>query len=571
MRPHTLALLLALSAPVALVAPSSAAILNGRVSGPTGAGVHPLDIDVRVHTTQALLNTPDDSTDANGNYSIVVPAGTYDLTFTPVTGSHLFTDTRSSIVVSTTITTNVTLSSGYYVIGRAVGTNGAGVSGAAIGFHDVVTGEKAALVQDHLTDAQGNFSTLVPPGTYDVQIIPTFASRKVPQEWHGIALTTADQVVGTKVLASGFLVNGTITDESQFPITNADFDVQIAGKSTKLFTPTDNTSTSGTASFVIPPGSYDISGSPPPGLPYASRTARSVSVASDMNLPNLALPPGVALTAHCVTANGTPVANVDCDADSLPLLHRLHTPHDATDASGNVSVQVSLYKFRVNYAPPVATKLLPVVFDSLQITGARNLGNVVHPAGHWVSVNVKEQFTGMPLEGANLDFVDAATGKTFFTIDDVTDASGFARVVTDQRRFNFSVRGPSAAFATLTLAGFRTLNDTTLNLALAYDNTAGAAGPGSGPVLELAEPSPNPARGEVRAAIVAPVPSDVELAVLDLAGRRVARVFRGPVFGRHEATWDARDLHGAPVASGSYWLRLTDGRTVRTRRVTLMR
>src|SRR5207247_6341532 len=125
-------------------------------------------------------------------------------------------------------------------------------------------------------------------------------------------------------------------------------------------------------------------------------------------------------------------------------------------------------------------KLLPVVFDSLQIAGPLNLGNVVHPAGHWVSVTVKEQFTGMPLEGANLDFVDATTGRTFLTIDDVTDASGFARVVTDQRRFTLVVRGPTPSFANLTLSNFRTLNDTTMQLSMSYSNTLGVRGADAG-------------------------------------------------------------------------------------------
>ena len=74
-----------------------------------------------------------------------------------------------------------------------------------------------------------------------------------------------------------------------------------------------------------------------------------------------------------------------------PNLHRLHTPHDASDALGNVSVIVSLYSFRMNIAPPVATRLLPVVFDSVQITRAKNLGTLVHAAGHWVSATVTER------------------------------------------------------------------------------------------------------------------------------------------------------------------------------------
>jgi hypothetical protein len=567
---HALAILLSLAAAV-IAARAPAAVLKGRVTGPGGTGVHPLDIDVRNSSTQALLDTPDDTTNAAGYYSVSVPQGRYDVTYKPTIASHLFSATRFNVQVADTTTIDLALSAGRLLTGRAVGTNGSGVAGAAVGFHDVASGDPAAQVQNHVTDAQGGFSTLVTPGTYDVQIVPTQASHKVPREFPDVVLEAVDQDLGTQTFASGFIVTGTITDQSLFPLTNADFDIQIAGESAKLFTPNDNTTTTGSASFVIPSGLYDISGNPPVGTPYAARTARSVTVAADMSLPNLALPPGVALTARCVNTGGTPIANVDCDADSLPTMRRLHTAHDATDALGNVSVQVSLYKFRVNYAPPVATKLLPVVFDSLQISGALNLGNVVHPAGHWVSVTVREQFTGMPLEGANLDFVDAVTGRTFLTIDDVTNASGFARVVTDQRLFTFVVRGPSPAFANFTRTSFRTLNDTAMVVNLGYDNTLGVAGATTGASLELSPAWPNPARGTVSATIVTSVHADVELDVLDLAGRRVATVFKGPVFGRHEVTWDTRDARGAEVAPGTYLMRLTDRRSTRTRRVTAIR
>src|SRR5262249_22257032 len=158
--------------------------------------------------------------------------------------------------------------------------------------------------------------------------------------------------------------------------------------------------------------------------------------------PTRGSPGGVRPRAPCVTAGAVPVQGADFDADSLPSLHRLHTPHDASDALGNISVQLSLTKVKMNLAPPVATKLLPVLFDLVHGSDALNLGTVVHQAGHWVTVPAVEQFTGMPVEGVNLDFVDPTTGRIFLTIDDITDITGTARVVTDQRRFDLTARSP---------------------------------------------------------------------------------------------------------------------------------
>lgn len=66
--------------------------------------------------------------------------------------------------------------------------------------------------------------------------------------------------------------------------------------------------------------------------------------------------------------------------------------------------------------------------------------------------------------------------------------------------------------------------------------------------------------------------ADVELAVYDVLGRRVATLARGlrPA-GAHEATWDGRDQDGRVLASGVYLVRLTAGDRAATRRVTLLR
>jgi hypothetical protein len=550
--------------PVAAVA----ATLNGRITGPGAVGVHPLDIEVRDSNNHQLLVVAGDTTDVNGNYAMTVPGGKYDLTFKPTVASHLFTGTRTGINVSTTTTTNLTLTAGRYVSGSVVGTNGAALAGVTIAFHDAATGAVPPQVQDALTGPGGTYNTLVSPGVYDVSLVPAVASRKVPREFADVALATADSALGRRVLDNGFIVTGTITDGSLFPLANADFDVTLPNSSTKLFTPTDNTTAAGSASFVLPAGTYDIVANPPTGAAFATRTAQAIVVNADKTLPNLALPPGVAVTAHCVNSVGTPVASCDFDADSLPSLHRLHTPHDGSNATGDISVLVSLTKFRMNIAPPVSTKLLPVIFDSVQVTGARALGTVVHATGHWVNVHVVEQFTGMPIEGVNLDFDDPVTGKTFLTIDDVTDHTGSTRVVTDSRLFNLIVQSPVAGLADLHVNAFRTLQDTTLQLVMTYNPTAGVDG-AHGPGLALAEPWPNPARGEITTAISAGVPSELTLTVLDLAGRRVATPFQGRVLGRHTVTWDARDARGVRVPAGLYLLRLSDGRTVQTRRVSL--
>jgi flagellar hook assembly protein FlgD len=64
----------------------------------------------------------------------------------------------------------------------------------------------------------------------------------------------------------------------------------------------------------------------------------------------------------------------------------------------------------------------------------------------------------------------------------------------------------------------------------------------------------------------------VELAVYDLAGRRVRTVVRGPLAaGRHTFTWDGRTDGGRSLAAGIYMTRLTGAGRMIARRATLVR
>jgi hypothetical protein len=77
---------------------------------------------------------------------------------------------------------------------------------------------------------------------------------------------------------------------------------------------------------------------------------------------------------------------------------------------------------------------------------------------------------------------------------------------------------------------------------------------------------PNPARSRatVRYAVEAPV--EVDLALYDLLGRRVQTLVQQEQEGRHE-----RRLDTSRLPSGTYFLRLQAGGTVKTQKLTVVR
>jgi hypothetical protein len=68
---------------------------------------------------------------------------------------------------------------------------------------------------------------------------------------------------------------------------------------------------------------------------------------------------------------------------------------------------------------------------------------------------------------------------------------------------------------------------------------------------------PNPSSGAFSARYDLPTPGNVQLEVLDVAGRRLAVLASGPKpAGSHRASWDGRDAGGQRVTAGVYFCRL---------------
>ncbi len=105
-------------------------------------------------------------------------------------------------------------------------------------------------------------------------------------------------------------------------------------------------------------------------------------------------------------------------------------------------------------------------------------------------------------------------------------------------------------------------------LALPAPNVgAPAAGTARGG-LELSPPRPDPSRGPVAFTLVLEHPAEVDAAVFDASGRRVATVVRTALeAGAHALAWDGRSTRGDRVRAGVYWLRATAGSERRSARI----
>jgi hypothetical protein len=100
--------------------------------------------------------------------------------------------------------------------------------------------------------------------------------------------------------------------------------------------------------------------------------------------------------------------------------------------------------------------------------------------------------------------------------------------------------------------------------------TAVLSTPAAGPTLN---PNyPNPFNPSTRIDYYIPEPSDVELVIYDVSGRRIKTlVSTGKPAGGHAVEWDGRDDLGSLVASGVYLCRLEMGKARRTIKMVLLK
>lgn len=227
--------------------------------------------------------------------------------------------------------------------------------------------------------------------------------------------------------AAAQTVSGRLVDASGAGVANVDLDFKSLSGGGNPTVSQDFTDANGYfTTTVTPAGSYRIEFLPPAPPASTSMYLRidNVAINTTTNLGVITLPQGVALTGRCVTTGGVPAPGVNLDIELNGV--DLDLVHDTTDALGNFAVAVPQGALKVEFdTTSVLTAVLAPRQTSATVSGATNLGDIVHPPGFVLSAFVKRQSNNAPVVGADIDVVDSLTGELLYTPSDSTDAIGF--------------------------------------------------------------------------------------------------------------------------------------------------
>ncbi|MBK7877281.1 MAG: carboxypeptidase regulatory-like domain-containing protein [Planctomycetes bacterium] len=184
-----------------VVMPAGYPVSTSAVRQSDGSPVEDARVEFVHRSTGSVAYTPHNRTGANGALTITVAAGDYDVRFLPVNNDGLLPGVLPHRVVpGTSLLGTIVLQEGVELRGRVRGSDNTGYPEIAVELFDSVT-NAPVLVDGGVTNATGNYSIIVAPGTYDVRFTPPFS---IP---FGVALVS-DVVVDSQ--GSHVTQNGTL-------------------------------------------------------------------------------------------------------------------------------------------------------------------------------------------------------------------------------------------------------------------------------------------------------------------------------------------------------------------------
>jgi hypothetical protein len=330
-----------------------------------------VDIDAFDATTGVEIILSGDNTDILGNFSIVVPRDVLLTVDTVNVVGGLFAPTTLNLsLTGNTNLGNVVLEPGFRIDGRVIRPGGAAVSNADLDVENPATEEALFTPRDN-TDATGNFSVIVPAGTWDFLLCPPTAT--------GLAAAGVfDRTVGANAnlgniqLPNGFVLSGTIRDAGMNPVPGADVDVNASGTGISAVLCGDNADLSGFYSVLVPAGTWDI--------------RFSTSTAFDLHT-NVAVNSNSTLNGSLTPCSQASVSTSNGSGVNPFILTNLTAPRIGTTWSVGVNCAGHAPSLCLIYLYGASTQGLVLKVGELLVTGPRFQKRSLSHSGNTVGFN----------------------------------------------------------------------------------------------------------------------------------------------------------------------------------------
>lgn len=361
------------TANLGVVALATGFALTGRVIDANGLPIAGVDTQVVDAGTRAVLWTPGDNSNLNGDFVAIVPAGTYELQFRPLPTTLLVPRAIAGITVAGPVNVGATtLRSGVLATGTVTAAaTGLPVVGVDIDVEDASSGETLLTPGDD-TDALGNYAFVAPAGLYHLSYDPPTGSPLLGLERFNVDVQTGVSL-GATPLQSGILLTGVVLGPGGAPVVGADIDVERTSGGGAVYTPHDDTDGTGRFAVMVPAGSYRVAIGPTFASGLVGTRTGPIQVAAPTTLPTTNLAAGHALTGTIRGYAGALEAGVDVDVIDPVSGAELVTESDDTDAAGRYRLIVPAGTFDLKFTPRKLSASRVLVVPGVNVAGPTTL------------------------------------------------------------------------------------------------------------------------------------------------------------------------------------------------------
>jgi protocatechuate 3,4-dioxygenase beta subunit len=337
------------------------------------------------------------------------------------------------------------------------------VADADLDFDDAVTGERIFTPQDN-TDEFGFYRVCLNiPGLYHISFAPPPQTNLLGRQFFNVNLPQGETELNV-TLDYGVVVSGTVTSQSGAPIADVDLDADDFVTGERIYTPNDDSDTTGAYWIVIPASAYRLRFQPPAGTRWIGLQLDSVYVPSDTTIDAI-LTEGNLLSGTVSDNTGRGLADISIDLRDAVTGEKIYMANNKTDTSGAYGVAVASGLYNLRFEPPFGSRFVGVEVDSVTIENDVVRDQILE-SGWLFSVFVHDSL-GAPIQGADLDFIQESTGIKLFTPHDETDVDGFTTFAVLPDTYTVRVQPPPGSiYERAVLNGVYVASDTTFNFTL---------------------------------------------------------------------------------------------------------
>lgn len=417
----------------------SAFTVSGHVQTGSGTAVADVDVDFVDRVSGVNLPLTGDSTNLSGNFSVDVPAGSYNVFYSPLDADHLAGGQQLNVMISSDeALSTVTLEAGYLVQVQAV--NFAGVPQGNVDL-DFYTGASVKIHTVHDTSGlDGRISTFVPQGgaIYRLALVDLAGRGFADKQFDGVQVL-ADTNYGPIVVGPSQAVTGrTIRYSDSTPVASVDVDlIDSCGLSLRI----TGDLTSGSGDFNlggVADGYYDIYFRPT-GLDR--KVFKRVGISAPLAFGDVKLGTLHDVTGFVRNSSNAPLSGIDLDFTDQQYAQQILLNNDNTIADGSFLVQPTDGTYTIDFRPPTGSPYAPKTLFDVLVTGNVNLGNIILGNAVFLSGYVRRP-DGSPVANATVQAFVPASGREVFITGGRTDTTGFYRAGFEAGTWNLTYSPP---------------------------------------------------------------------------------------------------------------------------------